>query len=341
MAKILTQVKKAKNIVIIPSFRLDADCMGSALGLKGILESQGKKTTVVFSGGNVGRFNFLKGADEIIFQDIFDFDFSSFDLAIFLDGPTIGQFYDFEKHRGEELIFPEKLKTISIDHHEASKDFADLTFSNPRASSACELIYELFVHDAKISKDTATALFVGISGDTGHFKHSGTTPECMRVAASLLELGVDVSGLYTRLYNTQNFKAVLYSGLLISKIKMNTDFRYAYYAYGHGEDSGFTLDEIKEGSAIAKDKIMQTIDGIDFCFTLRDDGGGFIKGSLRSRVSGVLDLDLLAKILSPEKGGGHRESAGFTIVGKTLEEAEKYVQETIAGHYEEIRVVSV
>lgn len=338
MDKILTQVKKAKNIVIIPSFRLDADCMGSALGLKGIIESQGKKTTVVFSGGNAGRFNFLKGADEIIFRDLFEFDFSPFDLAIFLDGPTIGQFYDFEKHRGDELILPKKLKTISIDHHESGKDFATNTFSDSKASSASELVYKIFVDEKKVSKETATCLFVGISGDTGHFKHSATTPECMRVVANLLEFGVDVSGLYTRLYNTQNFKAVLYSGRLISKIKMNSDFRYAYYTYGHGEDSGFTLDEIKEGSAIAKDKIMQTIDGIDFCFTLRDDGAGFIKGSLRSRVSGVLDLDLLAKILSPEKGGGHKEASGFTLIGMTLEEAEKYVQETIEKQCDKIRV---
>ena len=184
MDEILNQVKKAKNIVIVPSFRLDADCMGSALGLKGILESQGKKPTVVFSGGNAGRFNFLKGADEIIFQDLFEFDFTPFDLAIFLDGPTIGQFYDFEKHRGQELSLP--IKTISIDHHEADKDFADITFCDPKASSTCELIYKIFVNGEKISKEIATCLFVGISSDTGHFKHNNTTPECLKIAANLL-----------------------------------------------------------------------------------------------------------------------------------------------------------
>lgn len=322
MDEILKQVRKAQNIVIVPSFRLDADCMGSALSLAKIL-----KATVVYSGSNSGRYSFLPGADKIIFKDLFEYDFTPFDLTIFLDGPFLSQFYDFERHRGQELKLPSNLKTISIDHHEAGKNFTDITFSDPKASSTCELVYKIFVNGKKISKEIATCLFVGISGDTGHFKHSNTTPECLKIAANLLEAKVDISDIYAQLYNTQNYMAVQFSGHLISKIKLDKDYKYAYYTFS--PENGFSREEMAEGSQIARDKVMLSLGGIDFCFVLKEEGNNIIKGSLRSRRQGILNLDLLAKILSPEKGGGHKESAGFTLTGMTLPEAEKYVREII------------
>ena len=338
MKEILSLIKSAKSLVIIPSYRLDGDCMGSALGLKAILEAQNKKITVVYSCSTAGRFSFLPGAGQVVFKDLFEVDFSPFDLAIFLDGPDLNQFYDFDKHRGQELKLPASLKTVCIDHHESEKPFAKANFLDPKASSASELICRLF--GPKYSKEAALCLFVGISTDTGHFKYDNTKSATLKCVADLVETGLQVAQIYDRLYNTKNYKAIKFAGILVSRIKINTEYKYAYYCFDRNEalKDGLTIDEADEASHAARDQNMMSIDGIIFAFVLKDEGGGAIKGSLRVRERGVLDMVKLARILSPEKGGGHQSSAGFSLFGKTLSEAEKYVQKMIEKNYNEIKI---
>ena len=43
-----------------------------------------------------------------------------------------------------------------------------------------------------MSRQTAEALYMGIAHDTGVFQYSNTTPKTMRIAAKLMEKGIDL-----------------------------------------------------------------------------------------------------------------------------------------------------
>ena len=77
-----------------------------------------------------------------------------------------------------------------MDHHISNIGFADVNHIVPEASSTSELVYGL-LDEEKISQNVAEALYLGIVHDTGVFQYSCAGPETFRVAANLLEKGID------------------------------------------------------------------------------------------------------------------------------------------------------
>lgn len=56
--------------------------------------------------------------------------------------------------------------------------------------STCELIYDL-LDLARLDRDMAQALYVGIIHDTGVFQYSNTTPDTLKKGAELIGYGFD------------------------------------------------------------------------------------------------------------------------------------------------------
>ena len=54
----------------------------------------------------------------------------------------------------------------------------------------------------------ATALFVGIVADTGWFMFSNTRPVTLRLAAKLMEAGVDTDRVYQLLYQNERAERI-------------------------------------------------------------------------------------------------------------------------------------
>ena len=80
--------------------------------------------------------------------------------------------------------------TFCVDHHISNIGFADVNHIVPEASSTSELVYGL-LDEEKISQNVAEALYLGLVHDTGVFQYSCAGPETFRVAANLLEKGID------------------------------------------------------------------------------------------------------------------------------------------------------
>lgn len=90
---------------------------------------------------------------------------------------------------------------LGIDHHKTRDDLVDDLLTDERAAATCVLIYELArAAGWSLSPNVATALFVGVATDTGWFRHSNTDARTFAVASQLVELGVNASDLYQRLY---------------------------------------------------------------------------------------------------------------------------------------------
>ena len=90
---------------------------------------------------------------------------------------------------------------INIDHHHDNTLFGDVNLVDVDASCTAEIVYELAVAlDAEITPEMASALYVGLVTDTGKFMYENTNAHTHRIAAELIDAGVDVDDTYRRLY---------------------------------------------------------------------------------------------------------------------------------------------
>lgn len=332
----LNLIDKAKKILIVPSHPVDGDAIGGGLALYLILKKLGKEPKIKYSFNRINFLKFLPGADKIEIADLFDIRLDDYDLAIFHDGGDLSQFYDGKKHR-ENYILPEKPPILNIDHHPTNSHWTNNLVWDPSFSSVCEMIYFIFNGKVKFDKDIATNLFTGISTDTGHFHHSNTNKRVFEAASDLMNYGIDVASLTTELYQSEPYASITFSGYITSQIQINSKYKYAWFSVPFNKWQGekLTMEELKIAVNRTRDNNLRSVNGTEFTFCLTEEEPGYIAGSWRSRLSGLFDLTILAKVFN---GGGHKEAAGFFIRDKSLAEAEKLVHAAIESHYEEIKI---
>src|SRR5205807_5351071 len=87
------------------------------------------------------------------------------------------------------------------DHHHDNTRFGTLNHVVPRASCTAEIVWDLMGGlGVQPTRDVAEALYVGLITDTGRFMYENTGPGAHRMAAAMIEAGVDVPGVYRRLF---------------------------------------------------------------------------------------------------------------------------------------------
>src|SRR5262249_20272670 len=91
---------------------------------------------------------------------------------------------------------------VCIDHHVGPVKLpGGPRLIAPEATATAELVFDLAAVAAwPLTPEVAQALYVGLLTDTGGFRFSNTTARALRVAAALLEQGVDPESIYASVY---------------------------------------------------------------------------------------------------------------------------------------------
>ena len=119
---------------------------------------------------------------------------SSTGSLVFLDCGNIDRMPVGFLHRGESKI-------LNIDHHHDNTGFGTVNLVDTNASCTAEILFELAkLLGAELTPEIAGALYVALVTDTGRFMYENTSPTTHRMAAELIEAGVDVHDTYRRLY---------------------------------------------------------------------------------------------------------------------------------------------
>lgn len=185
---ILTQIKKYDTIIIHRHQRPDPDAYGSQVGLAEIIRASFPKKKVYQVGEMVSRFDWLVSQDEIedsVYNDA---------LVIVTDTANRPRVDDERYTKGKYLI--------KIDHHPNDDVYGDICWVNTQASSCSEIIYDFYAAcqaELTLPASAARVLYAGIVGDTGRFMYDATTPHTLRVAAALVETGIDAAQLNRKL----------------------------------------------------------------------------------------------------------------------------------------------
>jgi phosphoesterase RecJ-like protein len=159
-------LRNSSKILLFAHSRPDADTVGANVALQEYIESLGKQA-------DISCFDTVPTFAKELFTSVTFthpdcIDFSIYDAIIASD--SINRGLDRVRQR-----FSEHTVLVLIDHHPITRPVGDVIIIDPSVSSASELVF-LFLKDRhnRFSKNIATALLLGILGDTGNLQHSST-----------------------------------------------------------------------------------------------------------------------------------------------------------------------
>ena len=299
MMKINDIIGDAKTIGIAGHVRPDGDCMGSCMSLYNYLKKNRPDLDVrVFLEFVDKKFNIIENTDQIITTG---YDGTKFDLFISLDTASLDRL-------GLNLPFYENAKrTACIDHHASNDGYADYNYILPKASSASEVLYDLLDEDL-IDKSIAEPMYMGIAHDSGVFRFQSTTPKTMRIAANMIEKGVNVNMILEETFFRKTYNQMMVTAKIQGEAVLALDGKciYGYCTSEMMEEYGVTTKDLD--AVVAS---IRNVDGVEvamFLYQLSEDS---YKVSLRSK--NYVDV---SKIAVENGGGGHVRAAGAEIHGE-------------------------
>jgi phosphoesterase RecJ-like protein len=279
----------------------DGDALGSLLGMHYLLTQLGKDSVMFMAAKEFPlpiEYRFLP-LEEVFHEPPADM---ADRTVVFLDCGNIDRMpLDFLGNGGSAIV--------NIDHHHDNTRFGDFNLVDTEASCTAEIVYELAVLlGARVTKEMALALYVGLVTDTGKFMYENTDASTHRIAAELIDAGVNVGDTYQRLYEHVPMEKVRLVARALEGIQRHCDERLAltyiaaadYQATGAGE-------EMTEGII----DHLRSIEGVKVAAVVRDlgdRGRAARKVSLRSS-DGDVDVSAIAR---HSGGGGHKRAAGFS-----------------------------
>jgi phosphoesterase RecJ-like protein len=208
-------------------------------------------------------------------------------------------------------------RILNIDHHHDNTCFGTANLVVGHASCTAEIIYSLVDDlDVELTPMIAEALYIALVTDTGRFQYSNTTAASHRMAADLIELGVDVHDIFRRLYETVPFPKMQLLARVLSRIERYDDGRLAVSWIERADYEESELDEsMSEGIVDHLRAVEGTLVGALVREQLKAEREGLRKVSLRTAHESI-DVSIIAR---QEGGGGHRQAAGFSTRKSTPE----------------------
>jgi phosphoesterase RecJ-like protein len=287
----------------------DGDGLGSEAGLAHLLRARGVDAVVTNPTETPPRFEFL-------FSDLPGVDRTAeaikelrrSDLIVVLDIADLGRLGMLGT-----TVRDRGVPVACIDHHVGM----GILPPGPRyldagAAATGELVFEIaFANGWRIDQEAARGLYVAILTDTGGFRFSNTRPRTLRVAAELLETGVDPEQIYLEVYARapEGRPRLFAEALQTLVVEPEHGLAWVTVPPGAIERLGVSSDDL-DGVV----EFPRSIEGVRMALLFREVSQGRIKVSLRS--VGDVDVAAFARRFG---GGGHTKAAGLALVGSLAE----------------------
>ncbi len=322
--EIAKEIVKYNNILLTCHPSPDPDSVGSNLAMKLALEQLGKKVTLIQGDNEIPSAFQFPGVETIIKKAYSEIDINDFDLFIILDVSTKNRITT----KGE-VIFPDSLSTIHIDHHVKDENFAKFQWSDTSYASTTLMLYDLFREmEIKINHDIALNLFIGIYTDTGGFRYGNNPERALKVAAELAFIAPDYVKTLFIMENSHTKEGLLFEGLAFSSLNTLYDDRLAMSAISNEEIKKLNIKKEDIYSGYISNK-LKSVKGFDISATLLEFSPEEIRVSFRTRDQEKYDLSKIAIALG---GGGHKGAAG-AVLNMSLPEAIEKVAKTAKEIY--------
>ena len=295
------------QFLILTHLRPDGDTIGCAAGLCQALREQGKTAYV------------LENADATSL------------LTPHLEGLTAPQ--DFSPafvvavDLAARSLFPKNAQRylervdLTIDHHPSQEFYAQNTCLDAKRAACGELIYDIVRQWGPLSQRTALPLYVALATDCGCFVYSNTNASAHRVAAALMETGIDVYPINRLHFRSKSLKRLKLEGQLTAGMELRDNGETALVFLTRAMIDEIGADERDMDNISA---FVGQIKGVKNGVTLKETVDGQIKISVRTD-PGDLNASKVCALLG---GGGHAAAAGAAFYA-TMDEARQRVLDAI------------
>ncbi len=282
------------NVLILTHKRPDGDTIGCAVGLCQILRELGKTAWLLESRDAIRPFQgYLEGYTAP--ADFVPEHIAATDIA-------------------DEGLFPPNAQQykgkveLAIDHHPSNTGYALENWVEADKAACGELIYALALELGVMSPKVALPLYVSVATDTGCFLYGNTTAHTHRVAAALMEEGIDAAVVNKRHFRTKSLKRFRLESAIVEHMEL--------YQEGTIAVAPVTLEMMEAIGASEEDAddiagFVGQLEGVLHAVTLRELSPGECKLSLRTQPK-LLNASKVCALLG---GGGHAAASGCTVEG--------------------------
>jgi phosphoesterase RecJ-like protein len=305
-------LSSGRRVALTTHVHPDGDGIGSEVALAHLLRARGLQVAIANPTLTPARFQFLfaqlEGVDrsrEAIKA------LRSSDVIVVLDISDVSRLGMLTQTVAETTV-----PVACIDHHISPGTLPPgPRYLDPAAAATGELICEIaLANQWPLTPAVARALYVALVTDTGGFRFSNTHPRTLRIAAALLETGLDPEEIYLDVYaNAPEGRARLLAETLQTMV-VEDGLAWVTVPPGSLERYQVTVDDL-DGII----EFPRSIAGVRLALLFREMSQDRVKVSLRS--VGNVDVASFAK---PFGGGGHKHASGLSLTGSLPE-----VQETV------------
>ena len=303
-------LERAGTVTVTAHTHPDGDALGSVSALVAYLrERRGKDAVAVLPDSPAATVRFIvPDSVPLLCHDTEPeaclARIAASDLVVLLDG---NGFSRTESLR--EAFEASPAPKILIDHHVGpERERFRVVFSTPDVSSASELLYYILLELPDIDGDpgrlpaaSARALLTGMTTDTNNFSNS-VYPGTFRMAAELLNAGVDRDAVLSDLYNRYRENRVRVMGYLQHESMRITPEGLAYIIATRDILDRFGAEE---GETEGLVNIPLSIDRVKMSILLKEEKDHF-RVSIRSK-KGWSARDCATAHFH---GGGHENASG-------------------------------
>ncbi len=299
-------IKEKNSFLVVTHKNPDGDAIGSSFALYNVLKELGKTVYIEIPTKPAYIYDFLDdyNAVEITTNS------KDVEVVIALDSA--------EMHRcGLDKEYVKDKLLINIDHHKTNPGFGNINLIEPEAAAVGCIVYDILKSNGlPITKKTAEYLYLSILTDTGSFRYSSTSPKTFKVAAELLEKGVEPWYIASNVYEREKPETYKLLSLTLDTLELHLSGKLAllYTTQDMFKRTNTTADNTESFVNFAR-----SIRGVEVGVFLREDEPNVFKISIRSR--GSVDV---SEVAAKFEGGGHKNAAGGTLRAP-LKEAKKKI----------------
>ena len=298
VAETAAYLRGCDNILILTHIRPDGDTVGCAAALCIALRELGKTAFILSDPDTSGIFTpYLEG---LLAEDGWQPD-----TVVAVDIAARSMFHD------AALPYLDRVD-LTIDHHPSQEFYAKHTCLDGSRAACGEIVYDILRQWGPVSRDAALPLYVAVSTDCGCFVYSNTSAACHRVAAELMDTGIDFYAANRKHFRTKSFKRLKLESLLTESMELHDGGEIAVVT--------LTLDMMEQLDLHEEDidnisAFVGQVEGAKTGVTVRQLTPDRCKISLRTDPGDLNASDICALL----GGGGHAAAAGATVTGSPSE----------------------
>ena len=318
--QVLDELRLGERFVLVTHENPDGDALGSLVAMHRVLSTLGKDSVMLMSADEFPlpyeyRFFQLDGMASDPPADVEE------RTAIFLDCGNIDR-------NPWEVVKGEGMNILNLDHHHDNTRFGTLNHVVEEASCTAEIVWDLMRGlGIEPTQEIADALYVGLVTDTGKFMYENTGTRAHVMAAELIEAGVDVHGIYRRLYEGMPYSKLELLGRALANVRRFDD---GVLTFTHLTRDDFRLAGAEDSYSEGVIDHLRSVEGTKVAALARElvdeAATGRKKVSLRA-TDGDVDVSAIARAGG---GGGHRQAAGFSTT-LSDEELLAFLRTQVAG----------